>query len=298
MGKSTYKGAVKAKAALKKFFGLEEEATVFCEYVYLKQSFNKIDNYFEDHLELNMVRNQKLLATLLNIPFSQINRYIRQVAEMRLLNDYEWNTSMRLNNSIVQLWSQIKEENIQNLFFSTVKGDVIPLEEFQLDSTKVKQVLALLSCKTDFPVNILLYGPPGCGKTTFAYSVAHHLGKVLYGVSNQENDKDLERRSFLIACAHMVDGRDDAIALVDEAECLLDTSAFFAQRNHDKAWINTFLEQSGRKMIWITNHIDHIELSVLRRFSFSIGFEQLNQGQRVKTFSRILRQYKKNRTLS
>jgi energy-coupling factor transporter ATP-binding protein EcfA2 len=50
-------------------------------------------------------------------------------------------------------------------------------------------------------------------------------------------------------------------------------------------------------MIWITNHIQGIEESVLRRFSFSLHFKTFNRSQRVALWKSVLRQNKAGRLL-
>jgi len=51
-------------------------------------------------------------------------------------------------------------------------------------------------------------------------------------------------------------------------------------------------------MIWITNEIGSIEDSVVRRFSFSVGFPEFNQRQRVRLWNTILRQNRLKRHFS
>ena len=45
-------------------------------------------------------------------------------------------------------------------------------------------------------------------------------------------------------------------------------------------------------MIWITNRIDSIEDSVLRRFAFSLPFKSFNKSQRALLWDSILRKNK------
>ena len=66
-----------------------------------------------------------------------------------------------------------------------------------------------------------------------------------------------------------------SIVLVDEADNLLNTQSswFMRGETQDKGWLNQLLDEPGTRMIWITNRIDSIEDSVLRRFAFSLPFQ-------------------------
>lgn len=68
--------------------------------------------------------------------------------------------------------------------------------------------------------------------------------------------------------------------LVDEAERMLETNLVFGRQTKDKAWLNDFLEKPGQRVIWITNHIEHIDQAVRRRFTFSIHFSRLGTQER------------------
>ena len=85
-----------------------------------------------------------------------------------------------------------------------------------------------------------------------------------------------------------------SIVLVDEADNLLNTQSSWLMRGEtqDKGWLNHLLDDSGTRMIWITNRIDSTEDSVLRRFSFSLHFKSFNRRQRVLLWDSILRKNK------
>ena len=145
---------------------------------------------------------------------------------------------------------------------------------------------------------IAVDGYSSTGKSTFARSLAKHLNKSIVAVNSQSDDEDNDRRSCLAACAKVIEGRNDVIGLVDEAETLLDNQGRYAQNSHDKAWINMFLEQTNRKMIWIINDKEDLHSAILRRFSFSVKFENLSSEQRTNTFKKILKRYNSSRLLT
>ena len=82
-----------------------------------------------------------------------------------------------------------------------------------------------------------------------------------------------------------------SIVIVDEADNLLNTqnSWFMRGETQDKGWLNHLLDEPGTRMIWISNSIDYIDESVLRRFAFSLPFKGFNRRQRALLWDNILR---------
>jgi len=70
------------------------------------------------------------------------------------------------------------------------------------------------------------------------------------------------------------------------------SSWFLRGETQDKGWLNHLLDETGTRMIWITNRIDSIEDSVLRRFAFSLHFKSFNRRQRILLWDNILRKNK------
>jgi SpoVK/Ycf46/Vps4 family AAA+-type ATPase len=97
-----------------------------------------------------------------------------------------------------------------------------------------------------------------------------------------------------VACQNITNGGNGSLVLVDEADNLLNTqdSWFMRGETQDKGWLNELLEKPGIRMIWITNSIDGIEGSVLRRFAYSLHFKPFNRRQRLHLWDNILRKNK------
>ena len=94
-----------------------------------------------------------------------------------------------------------------------------------------------------------------------------------------------------MACLNMTNKNEGALVIVDEADNIINTEGawFMRGETQDKGWLNQLMEEPGVRMVWITNSIDSIEDSVLRRFSFSLYFPEFNQKQRVRLWETILR---------
>jgi len=117
--------------------------------------------------------------------------------------------------------------------------------------------------------NVLLYGPPGVGKTELAAVVAQALQASLYEVGYSDDDGDpirgTERLSAYALCQRMLSRRSDAVVLFDEVEDMLEEG-----ETPGKAWVNRSLEENPVPAIWITNHADALDPAYRRRFDYSV----------------------------
>jgi hypothetical protein len=111
-------------------------------------------------------------------------------------------------------------------------------------------------------------------------------------VRSDEDNKTARRRSAIHAALTMVNHRKNgALIIVDEADNLLNTemSWFLRGETQDKGWLNHVLETPGARMLWITNDIGDIDVSVKRRFAYSVPFTQFNRRQRIRLWDTVLR---------
>jgi SpoVK/Ycf46/Vps4 family AAA+-type ATPase len=88
----------------------------------------------------------------------------------------------------------------------------------------------------------------------------------------------------------MTNDGDGSLIIVDEADSLLNTEESWRPVSNisDKGWLNQLLEEPGARMIWITNSIEDMEDSVLRRFAFSVHFPAFNRRQRFSLWESVL----------
>lgn len=111
-----------------------------------------------------------------------------------------------------------------------------------------------------------------------------------YEVLGSEENTSINRQAAVNACLNMTNSGSGSIIIVDEADNILNTQMSWLIRGEtqDKGWLNQLLDSPGSRIIWITNHIDNIEDSVLRRFTYSIYFRSFNRCQRTKLWENIL----------
>jgi AAA+ superfamily predicted ATPase len=265
-------------------FGLSKDACALCEFVFIKETFYRVESYIEDHLEINKYGNRKIFATMLNIPSTLLRKHLNELSDSGLL---DLDGCFSLRDSLKSFWDEANTQQ-NKMFCQKLTGEALPLERFKIPQEDIAHVRALLTAPGDSPVHILFYGPPGTGKTTLARSLAADLNIKAWAVSSRDGDDDKDRRASLTASLHIAAKHDGAFVLVDEAERMLDTTNIFSEATKDKAWLNDFLEQPGRRIIWITNHISHVEQAVRRRFTYSIHFDDLGKQERKAIWRQVL----------
>jgi SpoVK/Ycf46/Vps4 family AAA+-type ATPase len=195
---------------------------------------------------------------------------------------------MAIETRISEYLTGLGDRKLKNAFFTREAVTHLGLEDFNLPAGEVRVLKALL--KGSGGCNLLFYGAPGTGKTSLAKCLAKRFGLDLYNVRVDEQGDDHDFRFRAIhATANAVKRRSDLI-LIDEADEILNAAAMPNIRNlTNKSWINNFLDNHGRKIIWITNRSREVETSTMRRFSFSLKFDRLTAKSRTNVFQYELR---------
>lgn len=138
--------------------------------------------------------------------------------------------------------------------------------------------------------NLLLHGPPGCGKTAYAHELARSIDQPLLvrrasdlqSMWVGETEKNLAKM-FREAKA------EDAVLLLDEADSFLQDRRG-ATRSWEVSQVNELLTQMEcfeGIFLCATNFLDRLDAASLRRFSLKVGFEYLAPDQRVALFNEL-----------
>ena len=174
-------------------------------------------------------------------------------------------------------------------------ADVLPWSYFGDLSSRDGEMLKRMIAATEGKCNILLYGAPGTGKTSFARSLAKELGRVSYEIAQGDEDgKNMkaEARMIGIRVCNEQEDSSESLIIVDEADELLRGNSggfspfgfgfgFSGGRTTEKGVTNTILDEMKIPTVWISNAPpEAMDESVRRRFDYSICFERLNSAQR------------------
>ncbi len=194
------------------------------------------------------------------------------------------------------------EEALNRRFYrKSDEKDVLPWPFFGELSSKDGEMVKRIIDASEGKCNILLYGAPGTGKTSFARSLAKELSRSAYEINQGDEDgKNMkaEARMVGIHVCNMQENPKKSLMIIDEADELLRGSScgfsifgfeFGGGKSTEKGVTNSLLDDMKVPAIWISNApADAMDESVRRRFDYSICFERLNNAQRTAIWRNLV----------
>lgn len=251
----------------------------------------------DDFRKPNSFQKVTLHSKLLNMKESEYLRLIDSKSKLRRLGCLDH--AGAFNTDLLHFLSGMDSDPLASRFYKRNEVAPLPWTFFgslaENDGALLKQMVA--SRDPAQGMNILLYGEPGTGKTSFAVSLAAELGLTPYFVAHCDADPDRPRantRAFrftaLQICAGQIDPQK-SLVVIDEADSLLSCGSDFGMggglalggpaTTADKGRLNDALDTLRLPCIWITNTpAEVLDPSNCRRFDYSVQFDTLNQSQR------------------
>ena len=206
--------------------------------------------------------------------------------QMGLLDD-RLDTTMRIDRFL----DGQSGDDLDSLYFQVYEGDSVPYKMLCRDNPKIQIAYNMLKfAQKGQGLNLFFYGVEGTGKTELAKAIASKLHRplVLTNIStkgihrnNLENSSLQERMGSILFAATKYKNQK-AILLVDESDIILN--------NCEKGALNFFLEQIKVPVIWISNMVQNIENSTLRRFDYSVRFERPDAEKRLQVWESVVRE--------
>jgi SpoVK/Ycf46/Vps4 family AAA+-type ATPase len=253
---------------------------------YLSATMRELNRLFSTLIRSGNETPVSLFAKCLNVPIKTVLTYLRKDKKLVAygLVDNQGEIADDVKNCIY-------DGHIDSLFTDVLKvddkKDFYPLQSYSVKEDEIALASRLL--KNDAPMNLLLYGAAGAGKTQFARSLVHSLGlktlifKNELEVSNDDSDQNpLCRLNSLLSLY-----KKDSVIIVDEAEGILKTQGSFFGMTFSlpqKGIVNKMLEESNNKVIWILNYTHELDESTRRRFTYSIKFSEMSRSM-LKTIA-------------
>lgn len=275
---------------LKKMFKLSDQEIELCTFLFIITIYDDPASFFDSHLGCAKFSGRKYLINMLELSYSKISEvFSGTLHKLELLEIDKYD--IELNDEFICMFQNTSDRIFSKYFYSRIPRNTIPLDYHFVDEKQLQHIIQLLKEKQKTSTHILLYGPQGTGKTSFAGGLSEKLKVPTFEIMRSTDNKSVNRRAAILACLNMTTTGNGSMIIVDEAENILNTqfSWFMRGETQDKGWLNYILEQPGARVIWITNHIDNIEKSVLRRFAYSLHFKAFNRRQRNRLWDNILR---------
>ena len=234
------------------------------------------------------------VAKCLDCDISAVISTLDCKAKLRRYNcvdeDFDFNTQL------FEFLNGVTDQPLSNTYFKHCKDEVLPWEFYGNLAIKHGEMIRNLLKSSDGSVNILLYGAPGTGKTSFARTLAQELGKKCFQIAQdtRERDRSACTPEFRFAALQICDKQIDpanSLIIVDEADDMLQGNSSFGglpfffggmkSGSGDKGMLNDVLDNIKTPTIWITNTpAEALDESSRRRFDYSVRFEPLNAVQR------------------
>jgi SpoVK/Ycf46/Vps4 family AAA+-type ATPase len=267
--------------------------------LFLCVCWGPVETYFEDHLGCTCLAGWRYLATALGTTPHEVARAASgTLVRMEIIDVHGGRLSV--SDAYQAILRDPLRDPLPDGLYRAIPRESLPLDAHEVSPDVVRHIVKLLKARKRTPTHLLLYGQAGAGKTSFARRLAHESGLPPLEVPPDDHDRTTVRRAGIVACLRLKNEGNGVVVVVDEADALLNTQTSWWSRgeSQDKAWLNDVLEQPDSRVIWVTNSIDGIEESVMRRFTFSLRFEPFTKRQRVQLWDRVLRRRRVRRFFS
>ncbi len=275
-------------------FDLNKVEQDICVFLFISSTYEEAESLFEYQLKCSRFVGRNYLATILGSTSSEIGEALNGKLSKIGILDSDRNRSLSMDSGFVNLLQNATNADIKTEFFRKVDPDPVSLDAHTVDPQAVEHILNLLKEKPASSTHILLFGPPGTGKTSLAYGIGKKLGLPIYLVEHGGKERSWKRQAAFSACVNVASQGEGALVIADDSDIVLSTrnSWFFHGETSDKRWLHDVLETPGVRMIWTVNSIANLEASVARRFSFSLCFKPFSRLQRKSIWEAILTDYR------
>ncbi|MFC1833807.1 AAA family ATPase [Thermodesulfobacteriota bacterium] len=284
----------KSVALLKKMFKLNNLEAEICLLLFIISEWYPAECFFEDHLRCTYYSGRNHLSTMLGVTGADVTKALHgRLSKIGML-EVDERSPMTLESSLAPLFQNPSASGLTTEFFKRIHPTPIPLEAHMMDETVTEHVLDLLRQKPETSTHLLLHGPPGTGKTSFAHGIGKKLSLPIYQVEHGGKDSNWRRIAAITACVNMTTHGSGSLVIVDDCDVILNTGGAYDDEGQyaDKKMLHDILEEPGVRMIWIANDIYHVAESVVRRFSYSVPFRAFSRIKRIRLWENILRRHK------
>ncbi len=275
-------------ATLVELMELSSSELAVLSFVFLLSVSGELERLFEAYAT---TRRPGFIALCTALQVREVVELISETSRLYRLgllvaNQYNY-TELKLADLVARAFLGTAPLPLHSPYTTTPTDRPYHLSSFGIDEKDLSILQRLLA--SDKPVNVLLYGVPGTGKTEFAKALAQAVGKTPRFLSIPLTERGfLDRRLILQLVPRMIDSQRELL-VIDEADGLLNAHSHDERKDlTDKAYLNQFLDAVPCTILWITNTLGLSHESVRRRFAFSLHFEALSVKTRKFAWSSVL----------
>ena len=301
-------------AELKSFFKFDELEMELLKYAYVRQATAfSCDPYPGRRNNANRVLRMNFYAMAIDRSVAEVREQCKESARLRKYDFLDGDLDIR--SGVQEFLDGQDSEPLQGQFFEIAKPkDVLPWDFYSATLQRHGDVLKRIvtSKKPGRGVNVLLYGAPGTGKTSFAYTLAKELGLDAYEIRHGDEDgrnKSLGSRMLGVQACNTQIPLGRGMMIVDEADQVLHTSCgggflgFFGfgggATESEKGAVNSMLDSIRVPTIWISNaSASSMADSVRRRFDYSICFTKMTNEMRENIWRNNVKKLKLGRLIA
>lgn len=258
--------------------------------IVLLQECNEFSSFF-NHLVYDDCDSNTLFASALDLSLSELTDAVVWLTHTPLfesrakdiINAQNLNPliSNRLVREPVDSYLELIEDVIEQLPPSHLTPDDFEYVE-QVDL--MQRLLSTATQEEIQGINVLIYGEVGVGKSELTKAVADSIGATLFKVhsngSKLTNSKWTVNRpqpSYRVKLDYMqliqqtLNRNQGTILICEECEDIFRDG--FARSEFGKDSLNSVLEDNAIPVLYVTNHIDQVPTSAIRRMSMVVEVE-------------------------
>ena len=260
-------------------------------------SFQDLVHRNEESEDIRQPSNSKyFISHITSFSANQITMALKKSSPLVALGIIESGRKKSISDEFIDYLSELSSDNLIEKYAKKMSTEnSLDLSTHLTPAKKLETLKAILQAKS--PCSILFYGKPGTGKTELARSMAKEVNLDLYAINTLDNDGDIyldqRKRSLHAVQNHPLISEN--IILIDECDQLINSKINFLHSSNSiddhKAWLNEYLDLNKSKMIWITNSLEYMDDSIVRRFNYILEFDDLSTVQRERIIKTI---YNKN----
>jgi len=259
----------------------------------LQHHADSLDNLLDKFGQLKTHEVHALISLATGHPYDQVSSALLHTGKLvrsslvssDLTSAWQFDSKIKLLSGIPDALA-LAHKDPSELFLSNFKrSDPTPLgiDDYPHLGEDLQILEALLRGALDSRqrgVNVLLWGPPGTGKTQLTKVLAARLGSPLYEISTEDRDGNIHKGDARLGAFQLAQGvlggEPSPLILFDEIEDVFrgpeqaEKAPGFANGSGNKGWVNRMLEENLVPAFWITNARGVLDPAYRRRFDYAL----------------------------